>query len=78
MIGTKTAIVGTAVLHGSVPAYRHLRGLDEHFAATPIIVDIIGYEHTIEAVLMAALQHVDSIVFKNDFRVRSAETLAAK
>jgi hypothetical protein len=66
MIGAQTAVIGTAPLDGCVVVRRHFRRLDEYFAAAPIVVDVIGHEHPLGAVLRAFLEQVDALILKND------------
>jgi hypothetical protein len=51
---------------------RHLRRLDEHLPAPPVVIDIVCNEDLFEAVLGAVLDHVDAVVLKDDLRVGAA------
>lgn len=45
MLGAQAAVVRTAVLHRRVVALRHFRRLDQYFAATPVVVHVVGDAH---------------------------------
>ncbi len=57
VVGAEAAVVGAAVFDGGVVAVGHLGGLDEDFAAAAVVVDVVGDEDALEAVLRAALEH---------------------
>jgi hypothetical protein len=74
VIGAETAIVGTTVLYWSVIVIRHLRWLDEYFAAATIVIHIIGHQHPLEAMLRASFEHKDLAILKDDLGVDAAVT----
>ena len=78
VIRAKATIVRAAVLHGRIPMQRHLRWLDEDLAAAAVIIHVIGHEDTLETMLRAPLQHVDTVVLKDDLGVSPAETRSAQ
>src|SRR5262249_21737637 len=57
-----------APFHGRVVAQRHLRRLDEDLAAPAIVVDVVGHEDPLAAVVGAVLQHEDLAVLEHDLR----------
>ena len=77
VIGAEPAVVRTAPLHRRVVVRRHLRRLDEHFAAAPVVVDVIGDEHALVSVLRAPLEHEHAVVLKHDLGVHATEARRA-
>ena len=73
VVGAEAAVVGAAVFDGRVVVVGHLRRLDEDFAAAAVVVDVVGHEDALEAVLGAALEHEDVVVFEDDLGVDAAE-----
>ena|ERR1700677_2060216 len=67
MIGAEAAVVGASPVDGGVVDLWHLGGLDEDFAAAAVIIDVIGDEDALRAVLGAAFKEVDILVLKNGF-----------
>ena len=78
MIRAETAIVWTAVLHGSIPVQWHFRWLDEDLTAAAVVINIIGHQDTLETMVRAPLQHVDTVILKDDLGVDPAETRSAQ
>ena len=72
VVGAEAAVVGAAVFDGGVVAVGHLGRLDEDFAAAAVVVDVVGDQDALEAVLRAALEHVDVVVFEDDLGVDAA------
>ena len=70
VVGAQAAVVRAAPLHRRVVAQRHLRRLDEHLAAAAVVVDVVGDQHALGAVLRAALEHVDAAVLEDDLARR--------
>ena len=66
MIGAQPAVIRTAPLDGGVEHTRHLRRLDEHFPALPVVVHIVCQEHAFGSMRWARLEHVDGPVLKHD------------
>ena len=69
VVGAEAAVVGAAVFDGSVVDHGLLGCLDEDFAGAAVVVDVVGYEDAGVAVLRAALEHPDFVVFEDDFGV---------
>jgi hypothetical protein len=69
VVGTEAAVVGAAVFDGGVVDHGLLGSLDEDFAGAAVVVDVVGYEDAGVAVLRAALEHPDFVVFEDDFGV---------
>src|SRR5687767_9997085 len=67
MICAEPAIVRAAPSHRCVELQRHLRGFDENFPAPPVIIHVVGEEHSLMAVYGAAFQHVHAAVLENYF-----------
>jgi hypothetical protein len=67
VVGAEAAVVGASPFDGSVVDLWHLRRLDEDFAAAAVIVDVIGNEDALGAVLGAAFEQVDAAILKNGF-----------
>ena len=72
VVGAEAAVVGAAEFDGGVVAVGHLGGLDEDFAAAPVVVDIVGDQDALEAVRGAAFEHEDVVVFEDDLGVDAA------
>ena len=72
VVGAEAAVVGAAVFDGGVVAVGHLGWLDEDFAAAAVVVDVVGDEDALEAVLGAALEHVDVVVLEDELGVDAA------
>ena len=51
VVGAQAAVVGAAPLHGVLKCVGHLRRLDEDFAAAAIVVDVVGDEDALRAML---------------------------
>jgi hypothetical protein len=77
MIGTKAAVIGATPFDGGVVTVGHFRGFDEDFAAAAVVVDVIGDEDALEAVLGATFEHVDIAVFEDELGVYAAITSGA-
>src|SRR5713226_4385446 len=73
VIGAQAAVVRAAPLHRSVVDHGHFGAFDEDFAATPVIIDIVGNQHAFGAVLGAALQQEDFAVLENDLAFQFVE-----
>jgi hypothetical protein len=73
VIGAEAAIVGTTPFHGRVVDNRHFGTLDENFAATAVVVNIVSEKDALGTVIGAALEHEDSVVLENDFAFEFAE-----
>jgi len=67
VVGAEAAIIGASPFDGSVVDLGHLGRLDEDFAAAAIVINIIGDEDALGAVLRAAFEEIDVIVLKNGF-----------
>ena len=72
VVGAQAAVVRAAPLHRRVVALRHLRVLEEHLAAAPVVVDVVGHQHALGAVHRAVLQHQHAVVLEDDLRVDAA------
>jgi hypothetical protein len=55
MVGAETAIVGASPFYGCVVNQRHLRRLDENLAAAAVVIDVVGDENFLGAMVGAAL-----------------------
>lgn len=77
MIGTESAVVGTAVLDGRVPLVRHLRRFEEDFPASLVIVDIVRHKDALESMTRTSLQQIDRAIFENNLRLYLAEASRA-
>src|SRR5258708_38976300 len=69
MVGAEAAIVGASPFHRRVVNEGHLRRLDEDFAATPVVVDIVGDQYALMTVFRAALEQIDVSVLENGLRL---------
>jgi hypothetical protein len=67
VVGAEATIVGASPLYWSVVDLGHLGGLDEDFAAAAVVVDVVGDEDTLGAVLGAAFEEVDFVVLEDGF-----------
>jgi hypothetical protein len=67
VICAKPAVVRASPTNRSVVAGRHFWSLDEHLAATPVVIDIVRHEHLFMAMHWAMLQQEDTPVLKDDF-----------
>jgi len=67
VVGAEAAVVGASPFDGSVVDLGHLGRLDEDFAAAAVVVDVVGDEDTLGAVLGAAFEEIDLIVLENGF-----------
>lgn len=67
MIRAQAAIVGAVPANRHILMARHLRRLEKHFAAAPVIVDIVGHKDAFGAVQGTALQQVHAAILKHDF-----------
>jgi hypothetical protein len=67
VVGAEAAVVGASPFDGSVVDLGHLGRLDEDFAAAAVVVDVIGDEDALGAVLGAAFEKVDVAVLENGF-----------
>src|SRR5579864_1518689 len=65
VVGAEAAVVGASPLHRRVVDQRHFRGLDENLAAAAVVVDVVGNEDALSAMLRAALEQVDIAILKN-------------
>src|SRR5437660_10557054 len=65
VVGAQTAVVGASPFHGRVVNERHFRGLDENLPAAAVVVDVVGDEDALSAVLRTALQEVDISVLED-------------
>jgi len=72
VIGAQSAVIGTAVLDGRVVDHGLLGNLDEDFPGAAVIVDVVGDQHALMAMLRTAFEHPDLAVFKHDLRVDAA------
>jgi len=72
VVGAEAAIVGTAIFYGGVVDHGLLGCLDEDFAGAAVVVDVVCDEDAGVAVLGAALEHPDFVVFEDDFGVDAA------
>jgi hypothetical protein len=66
VIGTEATVVRTAPLYGRVVVGRHLRRFDEDFAATAVILDVIGEENSLGSVCGAMLEEIDIAILEED------------
>ena len=66
VIGAPAAIVGAAPFYRRVVDYRHFRPLDENFAAAPVVIDIVGDQHSLGAVFRASLQQKYLFILEDD------------
>src|SRR6266852_1708440 len=73
VIGAQATVVRAAPLYGSVVDHGHLGALDENFAAAAIVIDIVGDQHALGAVLRAALEQEDFAVLENDLAFQFAK-----
>ncbi len=62
VLRAQAAVVGAAPLALGVEALRQLRRLDEALAAEAVILDVVGDQHALAAVLRAPLLQVDPAV----------------
>ncbi len=62
MVGTQATIIGASPFDRGVVDERHFGGLDEDFAAAAIVVDVVGNEDAIKAVLGAELAEMGRAV----------------
>ena len=69
VVGAEAAVVGASPFDGSVVDLRHLGRLDEDFAAAAVVVDVVGDQDALGAVLGAALEQVDVAVLEDDLGV---------
>jgi hypothetical protein len=69
MVGAEAAVVGAAVADRGVVAGGHFGRLEEDFATTAVVGDVVGDEDALKAVGGAALEEVDVVVLKDDFGV---------
>jgi len=69
VVRAETAIVRATVLHRRIPVKWHLWRFEEDFTAAPVVIHVIGHKHTLKPVLPASLQHVNAVVFEDDFGV---------
>jgi len=67
VVSAEAAVVGASPLDGSVVDLGHLWGLDEDFAAAAVVVDVVGNEDALGAMLGAAFQEVDVAILENGF-----------
>src|SRR5271155_5285371 len=67
MVGAEAAVVGASPFDGGVVDLGHFGGLDEDFAAAAVVVDVIGDEDALGAVLGAAFEEIDVVVLENGF-----------
>ncbi len=67
VVGAEAAVVGASPLDGSVVDLGHLGWLDEDFAAAAVVIDVVGDEDSLRAVLRAAFEQVDVAVLENGF-----------
>jgi hypothetical protein len=77
VIGAEPTVVGTTEFDRGVVDHRLLGCLDEYFAGTPVVVNVIGYEDTLVTVLRATLQHPYVAILKNDFGIDPAVACGA-
>ena len=77
VIGAQAAIVRTAPALLGVEALRHLRRLDEHLARLAVVVDVVGDQHALAAVLRAPLLEEDALVLDQDLRLDAAQARRA-
>ena len=77
VIVAQTAVVRAAPFDRCVVMQGHFRFLDEHFAAAPVIIDVIRDEHSFGTVFRAALQQKHFVVLKDNFAFQLAETRRA-
>jgi hypothetical protein len=69
VIRAQPAVVRATPFHRRVVALRHLRRLDEHFPAAPVVVHIVSDQDALMTVFGAVLEHEDAIVLEDDLRV---------
>jgi hypothetical protein len=72
VVGAEAAVIRAAIFYGGVVDHGLLGGLDEDFAGAAVVVDVVGYEDAGVAVLRAAFEHPDFVVFEDDFGVDAA------
>src|SRR5258708_27781765 len=75
VVGAQTAVIGAAPLYRGVVYQRHFRLLDEHLAASPVIINVIGDQHALSAMLRTALEEENLVVLENDLTFQLAKTL---
>jgi hypothetical protein len=67
MVGAEAAVVGASPFDGCVVNQRHLRGLDENLAAAAVVIDVVGDENFLGAMVGAALQEENFVILENCF-----------
>jgi hypothetical protein len=67
VVGAEAAVVGASPFDWGVVDERHLWRLEEDFAAAAVVVNVIGDEDFLGAVLGAAFEEEDFVVLKNGF-----------
>src|SRR5882757_2521836 len=77
VIGAQAAVVRAAPFNRRIVVHRHLRFLDEYFAAASVIFDVIRNEHSFGAVFRAALEQKHFVVLKDNFAFQLAKTRRA-
>ncbi|GJM34640.1 MAG: hypothetical protein DHS20C18_36410 [Saprospiraceae bacterium] len=77
VIGTEAAIIRTAIVDFGIES-SWIFGSFVVVADVFVIFHISSYQYALAAVLRAAFEHVDFIVFKNDFGFDTAQTFWAE
>jgi hypothetical protein len=72
VVRAEAAVVGAAPFYRRVVDHGLLGRLDEDLAGAAVVVHIVGDQHALVAMLRAALQHPDFVVFEDDLRVDAA------
>src|SRR5215467_12784021 len=72
VIRAQAAVVGTSPFHWRVIADRHFGWFDEHLAASPVIIHVVGDEDSLAAMLGAVLQQEHLAVFEHDLALELA------
>src|SRR5260221_2270448 len=75
VIGAQAAVVGAAPLYRCVVYQWHFRLFDEHLAAPPVIVNVIGYQYTLSSILGTALEEENLVVLENDLAFQFTKAL---
>ena len=71
VVGAEAAIVGASPLHRSVVNERHLGRLDEDFAGAAIVVNVVGDQDALVAVLRTAFEEIDIAVLEDGLGVHT-------
>jgi hypothetical protein len=77
VVGAEATIVRTAPFDGRVVDVGHFGRFEENLAAAPVVIDVVGNEHALRAVALAALQQINAVVLKDYFGVAAPIALGA-